>query len=661
MVKCFPERDKWQKQTLNEMEWEFLGKTFGDSYSNEDAKRVVTVYGHPQVGKTTLILELMGINEKYHEIVHKSLRAGQPKGDSSTSTVIVYRVSRNEKWGISYRETGSMANDYVKEFETGESFEDELKSVRQIVENGNRSWEYISIHIPQSYFLSADNSRTLNIVDLPGVGSRNVKESKHVYGLIEDYIIHSSVSIIVWEAHKMNSLKDEKIPGAGDMWPGMGRKFMLVLTRAYSEDNVRRMISNDDRCFQKIRKHYRDELKRGFPSIFDNDLEFFLVDIGESIRRMPDVIRDSVINTVQKELCSIRESILDREGNALFGRVQALKAYSERIKLKKKREIEKETDKERKKQKRALDETAEWGEKLSKTDSALDLEMYIKRIENSILKIDGILESLEDDEDTLWKSICKEFEIHFDYSHLKIPEKVKEQNVDSIINDCLENQYLAKQSVRDLSIELYLGDEMNGSNDRSTEDIPEEIDFEKMIVDIFDQIPIDEGNWSSVIGESIKTGIRKKVFKSFKSYKVRVIIYHETKRILSDLKEYLIERFKELSKVAKNKKNYYEKKRAEHLFMNKRIEEKNRAIIEIDSNLENLERMRGENEDGLIKIKNYLYEYFRVAKEQYENQKREVIGIMNSNEVDSLERMELFFLLGLMEKDYNKLVADRSI
>ena len=89
--------------------------------------------------------------------------------------------------------------------------------------------------------------------------------------------------------------------------------------------------------------------------------------------------------------------------------------------------------------------------------------------------------------------------------------------------------------------------------------------------------------------------------------------------------------------------------------------EKNRAIIEIDSNLENLERMRGENEDGLIKIKNYLYEYFRVAKEQYENQKREVIGIMNSNEVDSLERMELFFLLGLMEKDYNKLVADRSI
>ena len=53
----------------------------------------VVLYGPTQVGKTTLLLTLLGVAEQHRSVVSDILRAGRPHGQSSTSVPIRYRWS----------------------------------------------------------------------------------------------------------------------------------------------------------------------------------------------------------------------------------------------------------------------------------------------------------------------------------------------------------------------------------------------------------------------------------------------------------------------------------------------------------------------------------------------------------------------------------------
>ena len=66
--------------------------------SNE--KKLAILYGKSQVGKTTLILALMGIKSDSFKKVEDILRAGREKGKSSTSIAIKYGYSNDSFWYI---------------------------------------------------------------------------------------------------------------------------------------------------------------------------------------------------------------------------------------------------------------------------------------------------------------------------------------------------------------------------------------------------------------------------------------------------------------------------------------------------------------------------------------------------------------------------------
>ena len=93
----------WQNKSQEEILDKLLLKPKQSRLARTKEEKLVVVFGKPQTGKTTLILSLMGVSEEKLADVSKVLRAGTPKGDSSTSTAIIYQRSDDDMFGISAR------------------------------------------------------------------------------------------------------------------------------------------------------------------------------------------------------------------------------------------------------------------------------------------------------------------------------------------------------------------------------------------------------------------------------------------------------------------------------------------------------------------------------------------------------------------------------
>ncbi len=88
----------WNSIAKDKLKWayeaneKFLAKIshqdIKDYISKDKEKKLAVMYGKSQVGKTTLILALMGAKEDMLARIEKILRAGRDKGRSSTATAM---------------------------------------------------------------------------------------------------------------------------------------------------------------------------------------------------------------------------------------------------------------------------------------------------------------------------------------------------------------------------------------------------------------------------------------------------------------------------------------------------------------------------------------------------------------------------------------------
>lgn len=101
----------WTEHNKDQLNWAFRAyKRFVDSLSKEVRERLkpkdhkqeayVVVFGKTQVGKTTLIMDLMGVSEEAMDRVSNVLRGGRPAGKSATATVMEYKRSVDEFWHL---------------------------------------------------------------------------------------------------------------------------------------------------------------------------------------------------------------------------------------------------------------------------------------------------------------------------------------------------------------------------------------------------------------------------------------------------------------------------------------------------------------------------------------------------------------------------------
>ena len=242
-------------QTLSEDVQEKL------NLKDEAAQPYVVIFGKTQVGKTTLLLDLMGIAAEQMPIISEVMRGGREQGKSATATTMEYRASLGEYWGLTI--PGESAPRLLY---SDQEMKRALGHLREVMESGQLVAESpCVVHIPKRFFDTA-NSRATNvrILDLPGDNPANEQEQKHVNQMAKTYLPFADLILLVGRGDDLGFLKPEVItlPGIED-WQAMPHRFRIVTTYSYTAQSVKDILRNDDAADESIlRRRLIQEIER---------------------------------------------------------------------------------------------------------------------------------------------------------------------------------------------------------------------------------------------------------------------------------------------------------------------------------------------------------------------------------------------------------------
>ncbi|MCM1008393.1 MAG: hypothetical protein NC485_10775 [Ruminococcus flavefaciens] len=328
MDSILDKRSRWQNETLKELQEKMWNTKSIHNLSS--AQKNVMVYGLPQVGKTTLILKILGIREDNgcSQNLEKILRAGIEYGNSSTSTAIMYLHSNNDDFGISFKkfEEGIKKPEY---FSTESAFEEKIRDVRKEVESGNREVDIMCIYIPRKYFRENNNAFGIDILDVPGVKSKNQKEKNHLNKIMSHCFRLLDVCIIVCQSYKITELgkKLEYISDYANYWFEQPDKFIIVTTYSYKNETVISKIKENSAYLNGIKRFYEDEIKKILGE--NNKIDVFPLELGTSLQFFkndhPDYAKaiDETCNSILEQLI---ETIKAKKHDTLDKIVSSIKS-----------------------------------------------------------------------------------------------------------------------------------------------------------------------------------------------------------------------------------------------------------------------------------------------------------------------------------------------
>ena len=263
----------------------------------------IAVYGATQVGKTTLILNLLGLETLTTDEVANVLRGGQQLGKSATAMPIRYGCSNDDGWYING--DGPLSANLAREV---------LGTFRQRVESGEvYDAEILDIRIPKRLFPLQDQSNTpltLNIIDIPGISSHNENESHMVMQLARRYVSVADLVLLVGRADSLGFLNenDLQLEALAD-WSKQPARFRIVLTFSFSPDSLCRLFMETELTIDSVRDVLIAEMATHdyeFPSDFRHNL--YILELGDSLKALehtnPDYCRRilDVTNQFRKKL-----------------------------------------------------------------------------------------------------------------------------------------------------------------------------------------------------------------------------------------------------------------------------------------------------------------------------------------------------------------------
>lgn len=206
---------------------------------DEQGKAYVVVFGKTQVGKTTLILDLMGISGESLKRVSKVLRGGRKAGKSATATAMEYRRSTDNHWrcasGVATDSAVPMhCDDAAMETALGEIREHMFKKCLQ-AKNPFIIW------IPNDCFDSDRNGGfSIRMLDLPGDHATDAVERKHVQQMAQRYIPNADLILLVGKGDDLSFLRPAslELPNIED-WQIVPNRFRIVTTFSFTAQSVR--------------------------------------------------------------------------------------------------------------------------------------------------------------------------------------------------------------------------------------------------------------------------------------------------------------------------------------------------------------------------------------------------------------------------------------
>lgn len=223
----------------------FMQKFDPNLYHTEDIKDQVyiIVYGASQVGKTSLILELIGVIPEHYNTVQKVLRGDRSFGNSATSTVVRYYTSSDKYWYIS---NINIPNG-IKRNLSDQQATKELADIRVDMESLGSKYEVseISIGIPKCYIKNTfEDNNNIVIRDLPGIKASNINERKFVEKVVKQRVEQADLIFLMTTIDNIGFVVYEDNLELNELvnWHRNPSRFKVIFTKFYSNK------SSNDEC-----------------------------------------------------------------------------------------------------------------------------------------------------------------------------------------------------------------------------------------------------------------------------------------------------------------------------------------------------------------------------------------------------------------------------
>lgn len=332
----FARRSEWQENVFNELKKELTATQDNRllKYQDEDETFLVMICGKSQIGKTTLILKLIGIRdgEDCFDKVYATLRAGAEQGNSSTATAIIYARSATDQYALTFARLNEQAP--KKEYYDERGMIEALQKVRRDVNDGRRvgAEQILFIDIPRKFFAEDAAVGSIRIMDMPGVQSRQAAEWGHVENLMDTYLPFSQVCIVACNAADIQSLGSMELPGDA-VWRNRPERFMVVSTSAYSAESIRDHFETPRNARKEDFRTCLDrEYAKSFKEVLGENtrMELFPVDLGQSLGTTLDNLDEEdaaeVKAVLEDTLRALRTSIMSREGRRFHAAIEDLRS-----------------------------------------------------------------------------------------------------------------------------------------------------------------------------------------------------------------------------------------------------------------------------------------------------------------------------------------------
>lgn len=636
------DRYLWQQDTQTEIRNQLLSPLKAEEGRKKEEKLVV-VFGKPQVGKTTLILSLIGIAEEKHGEISEILRAGIPKGNSSTSTAIIYQRSDDDLFGISehgIQETGTV---HVEKCEK-EAFVKRMQSIRKRVEEKKQKAENVTfLYLPKKYFSEQTEAYdNISILDVPGYGSRNVKEKYHVNGILKKYMAASVLNIIIKGLNDINDLRQFVTP-QGERLESMLHKYILITTYSYSMENITKYFYQEPELRTcEFETYLREDCDREFQRIFGSraeKLHYFPVDVGQSfqilltekLKREED--RKYLIEYREKVFGEIRDCIQERKGDSFASWIKELReqiAFFEEDELTAV-DVEKERLKIcRVKRENALVKRKIWVSVLEKKRRKLCEEKYNFWKKRTYFKYYTL------DEEELAEKITMEIRKEYFDEAYRWKVEQRENYLTELFVVGFET--VLKQYVARYPEELKNYIEKNGILKRVDE--TENILYQKLSEEIY------PSGLGKMLKDFFTSNNAKKI--KFGKEKITEALVQVDSIFQNAVEEYYTKEIKRCKRLVFRYENQEQKTKEKIATLEQEIQE----IKEQEK-----EAAEGENRIRVqVQQDNVLLDSYKaIAKEKFYEQREKIIRKINRSELAE-EKLQWVTLLGLMNKDYNKVV-----
>ncbi|MBE6752340.1 MAG: hypothetical protein E7556_07430 [Ruminococcaceae bacterium] len=195
----------WEKSPINEI--------FNTSYtSTSNYSKQIILYGPTQVGKTTLIMDLIGIKNSRRLELDELLKGGSRSGSASTSSAIIYSRWNEDMFGISQKNIHS-SNDSIPEKLTADEFKQRIQSINSRNRSQDVSLSELAdiycFYIPKDYFEQTTELQNIQMIDLPGFGERNEKMQKRADEIISYISGFVAGAVVVVKSDNIQSLQSD--------------------------------------------------------------------------------------------------------------------------------------------------------------------------------------------------------------------------------------------------------------------------------------------------------------------------------------------------------------------------------------------------------------------------------------------------------------------